>query len=118
VHGAHYPPPFFNQILSNLLYLTFLLGLLILFFGDRIFSFFQFPTQPLEYLKQNKLFFIVALFLLQAFATNLVTTGAFEISYNDVLVWSKLESGHLPNFELLTNALKQQGLLPAQPIGM
>jgi selT/selW/selH-like putative selenoprotein len=37
----------------------------------------------------------------------LISTGAFEISYNDVPVWSKLQSGRIPSppelFQIIDN---------------
>lgn len=31
------------------------------------------------------------------FALQLVSSGAFEISFNDIPVWSKLETGRIPS---------------------
>lgn len=45
------------------------------------------------------------------FAGNMVTnslsqTGAFEVYYDGVLVWSKLQSGQPPNLAQIAKALK------------
>ncbi|MGG2299895.1 Rdx family protein, partial [Aeromonas veronii] len=40
----------------------------------------------------------------------LISTGAFEVSLNDMPIWSKLESGRLPNpnelHQIIENQLK------------
>lgn len=37
-----------------------------------------------------------------------MSTGAFEITLNDVPVWSKLESGHLPSMQQLVQILDNE----------
>lgn len=52
-------------------------------------------------------------FLCNALEGLLVSTGAFEISFNDVPVWSKLETGRIPQpselFQIIDNHLQFQG---------
>jgi selT/selW/selH-like putative selenoprotein len=49
-------------------------------------------------------------FLSNMLETYFLSTGAFEITLNDVPVWSKLQSGYVPNiqelFQILDNHLK------------
>nr|CAB3265964.1 selenoprotein T-like [Phallusia mammillata] len=40
-------------------------------------------------------------FLTNAIETQLTSTGAFEISLNDVTIWSKLQSGRVPRVDEL-----------------
>lgn len=37
-----------------------------------------------------------------------MSTGAFEVTLNDVPVWSKLESGHLPSMQQLVQILDNE----------
>lgn len=53
-------------------------------------------------------FFI--LFLINSFGNSQLATGAFEIYLNDVLVYSKLETGRLPTPRDLMDALRLAGI--------
>ncbi|KAK3586642.1 hypothetical protein CHS0354_024248 [Potamilus streckersoni] len=47
---------------------------------------------------QNKIYACLMIFFISnAIEGQLISTGAFEISFNDVPVWSKLETGRIPN---------------------
>lgn len=59
---------------------------------------------------ENKLYACMMLFFLSnTIEGQLVSSGAFEISLNDIPVWSKLESGRIPHppelFLIIDNAL-------------
>jgi len=64
---------------------------------------------------ENKLYAcMMTFFLCNAVETQLISTGAFEISLNDMPLWSKLESGRIPQpaelFQILDNQIKMGGL--------
>ena len=50
---------------------------------------------------------MMTFFLCNAVETQLISTGAFEISLNDMPVWSKMESGRIPQpgelFQIIDN---------------
>lgn len=52
---------------------------------------------------------MMVFFLCNAIEGQLVSTGAFEISFNDVPVWSKLETGRIPQppelFQIIDNQI-------------
>jgi selT/selW/selH-like putative selenoprotein len=59
----------------------------------------------------NKIIACMMLFFVSnAVESHLVSTGAFEVSFNDVPVWSKLETGRIPSglemFEIIENNLR------------
>ena len=64
-------------------------------FGDAIFSAVGVPCPEfLKSLQENKLMYsILGFFVFAQISTSLRSTGAFEISINDDLVWSKLQTG-------------------------
>ena len=43
-------------------------------------------------------------------AGNMLSTGAFEVSLNGEMVWSKIDSGRFPQMHELVHALKAHGL--------
>lgn len=53
---------------------------------------------------------MMVFFLCNAVEGQLVSTGAFEISFNDVPVWSKLETGRIPQppelFQIIDNHVR------------
>jgi selT/selW/selH-like putative selenoprotein len=63
------------------------------------------------WLVNNKLYGCLMIFFISnAFETQLISTGAFEISLNNMPVWSKLESGRIPQppelFQIIDNHFK------------
>jgi len=63
---------------------------------------------------ENKLYAcMMTFFLCNAVETQLISTGAFEISLNDMPLWSKLESGRIPQppelFQIIDNYMKMRG---------
>ncbi|KAL1256266.1 hypothetical protein QQF64_011811 [Cirrhinus molitorella] len=53
--------------------------------------------------QENKMYAGMMVFFLSNMIENqCMSTGAFEITLNDVPVWSKLQSGHLPSMQQLT----------------
>lgn len=64
---------------------------------------------------ENKVYSCLMLFFISnAIETQLLSTGAFEISLNDMPVWSKLESGKVPRYQELVNILENNMKLSYQ----
>lgn len=55
-------------------------------------------------------------FISNAVEGQMISTGAFEVSFNDVPIWSKLQTGRIPAagemFQIIEN---QMNLNPNQP---
>ncbi|XP_036098981.1 thioredoxin reductase-like selenoprotein T isoform X2 [Molossus molossus] len=51
---------------------------------------------------------MMVFFLSNMIENQCMSTGAFEITLNDVPVWSKLESGHLPSVQQLVQILDSE----------
>ncbi|KAM7312939.1 thioredoxin reductase-like selenoprotein T homolog CG3887 [Ixodes scapularis] len=63
---------------------------------------------PFVWMLNNKLYSCLMLFFVcGAIESRLVSTGAFEIYFNDVRVWSKIETGRIPSppelFQIIDN---------------
>eukprot|EP00745_Piridium_sociabile_P029186 TRINITY_DN47540_c0_g1_i1.p2 TRINITY_DN47540_c0_g1~~TRINITY_DN47540_c0_g1_i1.p2 ORF type:complete len:119 (-),score=20.09 TRINITY_DN47540_c0_g1_i1:187-492(-) len=84
-----------------------LIGLVVS--GMDPFAFLNMPTPGMyTWAKENKLYACLMLFFISnAIEGQMISTGAFEISYNDVPIWSKLESGRIPSpqemFQMVEN---------------
>jgi len=58
--------------------------------------------------RENTLYACIMLFfVINAIETQLLSTGAFEISINDVTIWSKLKSGRVPRVDELMQIIDQ-----------
>uniref|UniRef100_A0A3B4BBA2 Selenoprotein T n=1 Tax=Periophthalmus magnuspinnatus TaxID=409849 RepID=A0A3B4BBA2_9GOBI len=116
IEGSNYPPTTLNKYLGNLIFYLKLLALVLIVSGTSPFRLLN--TEPTEswariwtWTQQNKIFScLMAFFICNMLETHFLSTGAFEISLNDVPVWSKLQSGYVLNiqelFQILDSHLK------------
>ena len=97
IEGMTYPPPATNVMLANLASVIFFVGLLLMFAGDFISQQVQIPQvrELCQFISQNKMQVFIGLYVINMIGTNMLSTGAFEIYANDVLIHSKLETGML-----------------------
>ncbi|KAA0191027.1 hypothetical protein HAZT_HAZT002004 [Hyalella azteca] len=77
-----------------------------------IFQHLGLPTPAYwTWLSSNKIYGCLMIFFLSnAIEGQLISTGAFEIQFNDVPVWSKLETGRIPQppelFQIIDNHIR------------
>jgi selT/selW/selH-like putative selenoprotein len=62
------------------------------------------PEQIKKILANKWMALILIFFIGNNIQSGLLTTGAFEISYNEELVYSKLQTGKMPELNGLVNA--------------
>eukprot|EP00039_Didymoeca_costata_P024171 m.9512 g.9512 ORF g.9512 m.9512 type:complete len:100 (+) comp4077_c0_seq1:415-714(+) len=86
--------------------------LLSIIFGDKICQAMGIPIPDLLIRAQNSQFttLMIIYYIGNMISTNLMNTGAFEITYNDNLVWSKLGSGRLPSWPELIREFEAAGM--------
>jgi selT/selW/selH-like putative selenoprotein len=70
---------------------------------------------------ENKLYAAMMIFFLSnAIETQLVSTGAFEITVDNMPVWSKIDSGRIPQppelFQIIDTHFKMNAGLDAMPM--
>lgn len=63
-----------------------------------------------SWMMDNKLYAcMMTFFLCNAVETQLISTGAFEISMNDMPIWSKMDAGRIPQpnelFQIIDNQM-------------
>lgn len=110
--GDHYPPPVMRSSFAQLLGIVkfILIGLVIT--GYNPFTLLNMETpSPFTWAIENKLYACLMLFFISnAIEGQLISTGAFEILFNDVPIWSKLETGRIPSphemFQMIENNLR------------
>jgi len=84
---------------SSFLWYVFFFGLILLFAGETIANAMRWPpAQRLAgWVKTNQGTAMIMVFAANYLSTQLLSTGAFEVYYDDRLVFSRLESGALPD---------------------
>ena len=98
VVGENYPSPPTKALLARILSMFKMALLACLLLGQNPFVLLNIPTPSVyNWALQNKMYACLAIFFLSnSIETSLISTGAFEISVNDVPLWSKLQTGRLP----------------------
>lgn len=110
--GDHYPPPVMRSSFAQLLGIVkfVLIGLVVT--GYNPFTLLNMETpSAFTWAIENKLYACLMLFFISnAIEGQLISTGAFEILFNDVPIWSKLETGRIPSphemFQMIENNLR------------
>jgi selT/selW/selH-like putative selenoprotein len=99
VVGENYPPPPTNALIARILSMVKMALLVCLLFGQNPFVLLNIPTPAVySWALENKMYAcLMVFFLSNSIESHLLSTGAFEISVNDVPLWSKLETGRLPS---------------------
>ncbi|KAJ8681150.1 hypothetical protein QAD02_016937 [Eretmocerus hayati] len=121
IDGENYQPPGPNMMIAKFLGVAKILVILIILSKIDIFQWIGQP-QPFwwQWCMDNRLYSCVMLF----FASNategyLISSGAFEIHFNDVPIWSKIETGRIPQpaelFQIIDTHL--QMLFPEMDLG-
>jgi len=91
---------------AQLLQMVFFGGLAVTLLGRGLL-----PEPAAKFLEGNQMMVLGGLFLCNIVAGNLLNTGAFEISYNEAPVWSKIETGRFPQMHELRDSLAGVGLV-------
>ncbi|CAL8303175.1 unnamed protein product [Arctogadus glacialis] len=112
IEGENYPPTPTNRYLGNFFSYFKLLAITLVVSGQNPFPILGLATpRAWVWSQENKIFScLMAFFLSNMLETHFLSTGAFEIMLNDVPIWSKLQSGYVPNvqevFQILDNHIK------------
>jgi selT/selW/selH-like putative selenoprotein len=90
--------------------LIWLVGIAILLGGTYICKLFNIAEPPFfAFIKQNPFQVFIALFVINSFGASQMSTGAFEISIDGQLVFSKLAYGQLPSGTELISGMQRLG---------
>lgn len=109
ITGGNYDPPAFNLLVARTLGFLKILIIISVLFGINIFNYLNIE-QPSwwTWCTTNKIYSCLLIFFISnAIEGHFISTGAFEISLNDIPVWSKLETGRIPQppelFQIIDN---------------
>jgi len=112
VEGDMYPPPDYKVMLARAMGAVKMLLIICILGSVNIFNFLglQEPSWW-TWCTRNKLYSCIMIFFVcNAVEGQLLSTGAFEISMNDIPLWSKLETGRIPQppelFKIIENHMQ------------
>ena len=112
VKGEEYPLNSIRKIISYLVTITQISVFALVIAGDSLKPLLNniIPNNLIDWIVENKLrSFIICFLLGNVLQTSISNTGAFEIFYNGNQIWSKLQSGNVPNINQLILLLNQNG---------
>ena len=112
VKGEEYPLHFIRKILSYLVTITQISVFTTMILEESIKPFLIniIPNYLIDWIIENKLLsLIISFFAGNILQSNISNTGAFEIFYNGNQIWSKLQTGNVPNINQLIMLLNQNG---------
>jgi len=110
IEGANYPPSFAKAMIAQVLGFVKIAFIVAIITGRDPFTMLGMATPSIvQWALNNKLSACMMLFLLgNTIESSLTSTAAFEIYFNDQLVWSKLESGRVPSPSELIQIIDSQ----------
>lgn len=116
IEGDNFPPPTWKSQLAQFIGFGKILLIMLIVATINPFPFFGDGSTPnwFSWLLENKLYgCLMIFFVCNAVETQLISTGAFEVSLDNMPMWSKLESGRIPQppelFQILENHFKMSG---------
>jgi selT/selW/selH-like putative selenoprotein len=113
ISGGNHPPSWAASTLVTAAYAAQIGGVALLFMGAQIFAALGMAQPPGWYndMRENQMQVFLGLFLVSSLAQNMAATGAFEISLNGQLLFSKIQSGRMPTIEEIEALLAKNGVV-------
>lgn len=113
MEGDNFPPPTWKMQLAQFISYAKIVVIMLLVASINFWPFLGFVEPPSWYrwMMEQKLYACLMIFFIaNAIETQLVSTGAFEISIDNFPIWSKLESNRIPQppelFQIIDNHFK------------
>ncbi|UJR09617.1 hypothetical protein I4U23_013851 [Adineta vaga] len=99
VVGENYPQQPLKSFLARVISIIKMALLICLLFSQNPFTLLNIPTPRVySWALQNKMYACLMIFFLSnSLESYLISTGAFEITIDDVPLWSKIETGRIPS---------------------
>jgi len=115
VEGSTYPPESSKRIGAQVVNAVKFLIIGSLFLSQyRLLHLIGVPVRVTTWMTENRIYAcLLCFFLCNFLESQLIATGAFEIYFDDVPIWSKLQTGRVPSppelMQIIDNQLKMGG---------
>lgn len=115
VDAVQYPPHPMGVVAVQIAGVTQMALIVLMIGGTNVFKMLGVAPVPEWYqvIADNKILAFGSVWMGNNVAAQLVATGAFEIEVDGVLVFSKLETGRLPDVNDIHSAMRRLGLQQA-----
>lgn len=110
VEGELHQPNWLRSQIVNLLFLSKIAALIMIYMDINPFTYLQMETPRIwTHITQSKVSSsLIILFIANSIESSMMSTGAFEIFYNDMPLWSKIETGRMPTGPELLQAVGRE----------
>ncbi|KAL7527235.1 hypothetical protein ACHAXR_001860 [Thalassiosira sp. AJA248-18] len=114
IQGANYPAPEWTSYASTVISAVQMFAMVLIMAGDSMWNYVPgFQRRPPEFyykMKENPaLTFIIVFLVIPSYVQSFANTGAFEVYVDQKLIFSKLETGRMPNVPEIIRALESAG---------
>mmetsp|Transcript_54102 Transcript_54102/g.114925 ORF Transcript_54102/g.114925 Transcript_54102/m.114925 type:complete len:141 (-) Transcript_54102:358-780(-) len=114
IQGDNYPAPEWTSYVAPVISAVQMFAMVLILMGDSVWTYvpgFQRPPEFYYKMKANPaLTFIIVFLVIPAYVQSFANTGAFEVYVDEKLIFSKLETGRMPNVPEIVRSLENAGL--------
>jgi len=114
IQGDNYPAPDWVGYVAPILSAVQVLAMALVVMGDSVWTYVPGVDRPPEFyykMKENPaLTFIVVFLVIPSYVQSFANSGAFEVYVDQKLIFSKLETGRMPNVGEIIRQLESAGL--------
>lgn len=114
VIGTNYPVPAPKMMMARVVIGLLFFGILTSLMGETLCKWFGITHKPeiVTTMTQNKLASCMFIWFVGNLVTSALTsTGAFEISYNGQMIFSKIRTGRMPKVDEIMEAIDNIGVM-------
>mmetsp|Transcript_22641 Transcript_22641/g.40521 ORF Transcript_22641/g.40521 Transcript_22641/m.40521 type:complete len:141 (-) Transcript_22641:235-657(-) len=113
IQGDNYPAPEWTSYASPVISAIQMFAMVLVLVGDSIWTYVPGVRRPPEFyykMKENPaLTFIIVFLVIPSYVQSFANSGAFEVYVDKKLIFSKLETGRMPNVAEIVRSLENAG---------
>jgi len=115
VEGGNFPPPPLRSVTAQTLSALKFILIIVLVSGQNPFAYLNVATpEAYNWAMDNRVYACMMVFFVSnMIETQLVSTGAFEIDFNGMRMWSKIQTGRIPTgpelFQMIESNMEMAG---------
>lgn len=107
VYGANYEVDSYKRMLAQFLTYAQTIAIPLLLFGEYVLPVWGANVLIIRWARENRLMVFFIAVAMGTIANSLTASGAFEIYFNDDLIFSKLKTGRWPTLQEVTETINE-----------
>mmetsp|Transcript_28248 Transcript_28248/g.60194 ORF Transcript_28248/g.60194 Transcript_28248/m.60194 type:complete len:141 (-) Transcript_28248:283-705(-) len=112
--GDNYPAPEWTSYAATVISAVQMFTMVLIMVGDSLWTYVPGIQRPPGFyykMKENPaLAFILVFLVIPSYVQSFANSGAFEVYLDQKLIYSKLETGRMPNLDEIVRALENAGM--------